>query len=276
MMTEEERTKKLRYLIQCLEKEMPEYASYAAPEDPQEAFNLYRALCNVRMPAGETGHTLPEEFYKVQSEVLRDITAEKGITDASSLLGSRLDPRLSLWQGDITTLAADAIVNAANSAMLGCFSPLHGCIDNIIHTMAGVELREKCYQIMKAQGAEEPTGRAKITPGYNLPAKYVLHTVGPIVGWRVTAEDKRLLASSYTSCLDLANENKLSSVAFCCISTGVFHFPQDKAAEIAVRTVREWLGAHPDGSVRKVVFNVFKGSDLEIYLSLLNGKIRVK
>lgn len=272
-MTREERTEKLRYLIGCLENEMPEYASYKAPDDPEDAFNLYRALCNVRMPEGSTGHTFPDRFYATQAEVLQEITKEKGITDVNdpaAVPPSRLDPRLFVWQGDITTLKADAIVNAANSQMLGCFQPLHGCIDNIINTMAGVELREKCYQIMRAQGTPEPTGRAKITPGYNLPARYVLHTVGPIVQGHLTRKNKEQLASCYNSCLALASVYHLESVAFCCISTGVFMFPQDKAAEIAVKTVRQYLDEHPDSSVKKVIFNVFKDSDDELYHALLN------
>lgn len=272
-MTEKEKIQKLQYLIRCLEEEMPEYRRYQAPDDAKNAFNLYRALCNVRMPRGEDMHTLPAEFYQIQSEVLKTMTEERGITDVrdkSRVPDSALDSRLSLWQGDITTLKADAIVNAANSQMLGCFSPLHGCIDNMIHTMAGVELRETCYDIMEKQGTEEPTGQAKITPGYNLPAKYVLHTVGPIVQRRLTQRHRQLLASCYTSCLELADKNHLESVAFCCISTGVFRFPQDKAAETAVQTVRNWLDQHPASSVRKVVFNVFKDEDRRIYEKLLN------
>ena len=262
---------KLHFLIKCLEAEMPEYAEYALPENPKQAFDLYRALCNVRMPSGDTGHTLPDAFYIVQAEVLKSITEKKGITDISDLPSAELDPRLVLWQGDITTLRTDAIVNAANSQMLGCFSPLHGCIDNIIHTMAGVELREKCYQIMKAQGHEEPTGGAKITPGYNLPARYVIHTVGPIVSGWLTGKDKEQLASCYRSVLSLASDHQLESVAFCCVSTGVFHFPQDKAAEIAVHTISCWLDAHPKTTVRRVIFNVFKDSDRDIYRKILLG-----
>ena len=245
-------TEQLHFLIKCLEAEMPEYAGYAMPEDPKQAFNLYRALCNIRMPSGDTGHTLPDDFYTVQSEVLQNITEEKGITEAAALSPARLDQRLFLWQGDITTLQVDAIVNAANSQMLGCFSPLHGCIDNMIHTMAGVELREACYQIMKAQAA-----------------RYVIHTVGPIVSGWLTGKDKEMLASCYRSVLSTASGNQLESVAFCCISTGVFHFPQDKAAEIAVSTVRGWLDSHPETSVRRVIFNVFRDSDRDIYRKIL-------
>ncbi len=268
----QERTKKLNYLIECLKSEMPEYADYDLPDDANEAFNLYRALCNVRAPHKKTMHTLPESFYKIQAEVLKDITQEKGITDSNSISESNLDSRLSLWQGDITTLKIDGIVNAANSQMLGCFSPLHSCIDNIIHTMAGVELREECFEIMSTQGREEETGGAKITLGYNLPAKFVIHTVGPIVAGSLTQKDKTLLASCYNSVLNLADKNDLSSVAFCCISTGVFHFPQDKAAEIAVKTTLSWLNSNPKSSVKKIVFNVFKDQYLEIYNKILSGK----
>lgn len=278
-----ERTEQLQYLIDCLEEEMPEYRDLTMPEDPGERFRVFRALCNVRMPEGPTGHTLPARFYEVEAEVLQGITKEKGITRVPAGEGSegglqpvRLDPRLYLWQGDITTLQADAIVNAANSQMLGCFSPLHGCIDNIIHTMAGVELREECYRYMRRQMArhggmyEEPTGQAVVTKGYNLPAGHVIHTVGPIVSRQLTSRHRELLASCYTSCLTAAAQHGLHSVAFCCISTGVFCFPQDKAAQVAVRTVRNWLDQHPDSPVQTVVFNVFKDEDLRLYDAILN------
>lgn len=270
-MENKSQTEKLRFLIKCLEDEMPQYNSYPVPQDEGEAFNLFRALCNVRepKPGSKTMHTLGEDFYKTESQVLKSITEAKGITDAKNIPASSLDTRLSLWQGDITTLKIDAIVNAANSAMLGCFSPLHACIDNSIHTMAGVELREKCYEIMKAQGKEEGTGLAKITPGYNLPSRFVIHTVGPIVGGILTSRDKALLASCYRSVLDTAAQNNLSSVAFCCISTGVFHFPQDKAAKIAVETTREWLDENKSSSIKKIVYNVFKDRDKELYKELL-------
>ena len=170
------------------------------------------------------------------------------------------------YQSDITTLKCDAIVNAANSQMLGCFSPCHGCIDNIIHTMAGVQLRLACHELMQKQGHEEPTGQAKITPGFNLPARHVLHTVGPIVDGPLTREHEQLLASCYRSCLRLAAESGCESIAFCCISTGVFMFPNQRAAEIAVETVRNWLDE--TGSGMKVVFNVYKDLDLKIYTEL--------
>jgi O-acetyl-ADP-ribose deacetylase (regulator of RNase III) len=182
-----------------------------------------------------------------------------------------LADKISIWQGDITRLQADAIVNAANSQMLGCFAPCHSCIDNAIHSAAGIQLRDECYRIMKAQGHEEPTGSAKITNGYNLPAKYVIHTVGPIVYGKLTKKEEKQLESCYKSCLHLAEKKGLGSIAFCCISTGEFHFPNDRAAEIAVKTVEEML---PNCKhIKKIVFNVFKDADYQIYKKLLLSKL---
>lgn len=234
------------------------------PEDAEGQRNLLRSLMNVRMPM-----PVSDEFLEIQDAYLTERNAECGITDAALLTPVKTDDRLFIWQGDITTLKCDAIVNACNSQMLGCFQPMHSCIDNFIHTYAGVELRLKMNEIMQAQGHEEPTGQAKITSGYNLPAKYVLHTVGPIIQWRVGDEDKELLASCYRSCLELAAENGVESIAFCCISTGVFHFPQDQAAQIAVNTVKEFL--EKESSIKRVIFNVFKDEDLNIYNRLLNS-----
>ena len=228
------------------------------PQDVWEQKRLLRGLMNVRPPKA-----VSEEFLAVQDAYLREAIREKGVTKLSDLTASR--PHQYLWQGDITTLAVDAIVNAANSALLGCFTPNHACIDNVIHTYAGVQLRLACDEIMRAQGHEEPTGGAKITPGFNLPAKYVLHTVGPIVSGRLTERQCKELASCYESCLALAVENGIGSVAFCCISTGVFGFPQKEAAEIAVETVAAFQKDHPID----VVFNVFKEADLRIYQALL-------
>ena len=261
-MTQEERR---IWLIQDLQKQLPDYADYQIPKTEEEQWRLLRGLFNVRPPMPAS-----DEFLKVQGEFLREMTREKGITDGNSLEPCKKDERLSLWRGDITTLQVDAITNAANSQMLGCFLANHGCIDNIEHTMAGIEMRLRCNELMQAQGHEEPTGQAKITPGYNLPAKYVLHTVGPIVTGGLTQEHKRLLASCYKSCLELASRNLCFSVAFCCISTGVFMFPKDKAAEIAVATVLEYLNTHQSGPVQKVIFNVFTAEDYRIYDSILN------
>lgn len=249
---------KCLWLIRALLDEMPQYRDTHIPALPDHRWQLLRSLMNVRPPMPTT-----KEFLHVQDAYLQQMTVEKGIVDAASLPSSAKDERLILWQGDITTLQCDAIVNAANSQMLGCFSPCHGCIDNIIHTMAGVQLRLACHEIMQKQGHEEPTGQAKITPGFNLPAKYVLHTVGPIIDDKVTAADEALLISCYQSCLELAAQKGLRSVAFCCISTGVFRFPPERAAEIAIQTVKEYL--RQDTAIQRVVFNVFKDSDLAIY-----------
>ena len=252
-----------RRLILSLLEEMPQYQYPVFPFTAERQWRLLRSLMNVRPPKPAA-----EEFLQIQDAFLKEMTAEKGITDADCLPPCAGDERLVLWQGDITTLRCDAIVNAANSQLLGCFSPCHGCIDNIIHTMSGVQLRLACHELMQAQGHEEPTGQAKITPGFNLPANYVLHTVGPIIDGEVTPEAEALLASCYRSCLSLAAENGCRSVAFCCISTGVFRFPPDSAARIAVRTVREFL--EKKSCVRRVIFNVFRDSDLEIYRRLLD------
>ena len=214
---------------------------------------------NVRPPV-PTG----EAFLRVQDAYLAERLAERGVTTLKDLTPVR--PGLYLWKGDITTLAVDGIVNAANSRMLGCFVPCHGCIDNAIHTYAGVQLRWECARLMAGQ-EEEPAGSAKITKAYNLPCRYVLHTVGPIIQGTVTQKDRELLAGCYHACLELAAKTGLSSVAFCCISTGEFHFPPELAAEIAVQTVEDWQRQNPDKI--KVVFNVFKDSDYEIYKRLL-------
>lgn len=249
-------SEKRLFLIQSLLKERPEYRDLSIPPESDSQRQLLRGLMNIRAP-----QRTDAEFLKTQDAYLQGETAAKGITDIAGL--TPIQPGLYLWQGDITTLKCDAIVNAANSGMTGCYIPNHRCIDNAIHTYAGVELRLACAELMEQQGHPEPTGQAKITPAFNLPCRYVLHTVGPIIDGRVTKEDKELLASCYRSCLELAAENGLESVAFCCISTGEFHFPNDLAAEIAVRTVKEFLKKQT--SVKKVIFNVFKDLDKAIY-----------
>ena len=253
-------SEKRRFLIQSLLKERPEYRDLSIPAETEGQRQLLRGLMNIRAPQNANA-----DFLKTQDEYLQAETAAKGITDVNDL--TPIQPGLYLWQGDITTLQCDAIVNAANSGMTGCYIPNHRCIDNAIHTFAGVELRLACEELMEQQGYPEPSGQAKITPAFNLPCRYVLHTVGPIISGRVTKEDKELLASCYRSCLELAAENDLESVAFCCISTGEFHFPNDLAAEIAVRTVKEYLKKQT--SVKKVIFNVFKDLDKAIYEKLL-------
>ena len=248
------------YLLRELLGEERRYGEIGIPTEEQEQKNLLRSLMNVRAPRG-----IREDFLTVQDEYLKAAVAEKGITRLDDL--TPVESGLYLWQGDITTLACDAIVNAANSGMLGCFRPMHNCIDNCIHTYAGIQLRLKCAEIMEEQGFEEPTGQAKITPAYNLPSKYVIHTVGPIVDGRLTQEHCDLLASSYRSCLDIAAENNCGSIAFCCISTGVFGFPKREAAEIAVQTVRDWKSEK--NSAIKVIFNVFGDEDLAVYRGIL-------
>ena len=247
------------FLIQSLLDERPSCRKQEIPTDAQRQKVFLRGLMNIRSP-----RAIHPEFQKIQDAYLQAETAEKGITDIADL--SPIQPGLYLWQGDITTLRCDAIVNAANSGMTGCYVPNHRCIDNAIHTYAGVELRLACAELMEQQGYPEPTGTAKITPAFNLPCKYVLHTVGPIIDGPVTAQDEALLASCYRACLEKAAEQDLESVAFCCISTGEFHFPNNLAAQIAVRTVKEFLSRQT--SVRKVIFNVFKDLDKQIYQQL--------
>lgn len=258
-MTQDERRK---YLIQSLLKEEKRIFRTRIPAGKSEQENLLRSLMNVRAPK-----PVSEEFLNIQDVYLKERNKERGITDSETLTPVASDPRLYIWQGDITTLKCDAIVNACNSQMLGCFSPMHACIDNFIHTYAGVQLRLKMYEIMTEQGHEEETGKAKITPGYNLPASYILHTVGPIIQWDVTEKDEELLASCYRECLKLAADTGLHSVAFCCLSTGVFRFPQQRAAEIATTTVKDYI--EKDNRIDKVIFNVFKDEDLEIYRKIL-------
>ena len=251
-----------RFLIQVLLNERPEYQNTELPSEAEGQRQLLRGLMNLRAPQ-ETD----DEFLRIQDEYLQTETAAKGITDIETL--TPVQPGLYLWQGDITTLKCDAIVNAANSGMTGCYIPNHRCIDNAIHTFAGVELRAFCGEMMRRQGHPEPTGQAKITPAFNLPCRYVLHTVGPIVKGRVSKKDEALLASCYGACLALAEKQGLESVAFCCISTGEFHFPNKLAAEIAVWAVKEFLTEQT--SVKKVIFNVFKDEDKEIYARLLGA-----
>ena len=232
---------------------------YALPASLSDKQRMMRALMNIRQPIPAS-----QEFLKAQDWELQRQTEEKGVVslDGEGIL---------LWQGDITRLQVDAIVNAANSQMLGCWTPLHQCIDNCIHSAAGIELRQACHEQMQAQGHDEQTGKAKITLGYNLPAKHVIHTVGPIIpqGMVPTQEQEELLASCYHSCLNLAETYHLRSIAFCCISTGVFNFPNERAAEIALATVRKWFALHQTPTITQVVFNVFKDNDHEIYQRLL-------
>ena len=258
---------RLEWLCRYLLDENPRYRQMPVPDTLQERRDLFRALMNVRPPISAT-----EEFLRLQDEQLQAQLAEKGLVTLADLddswrsFGGRAPAKV--WQGDITRLKVDAIVNAANSQMLGCFVPLHRCIDNAIHSAAGVQLRLACEEMM--HGTEEPTGSARITPGFNLPARYVLHTVGPIVTTaRPLHQQEVQLASCYSSCLDLADKKGLASIAFCCISTGEFRFPNDRACGIAVSTVRSWMASHPDSSVKTIIFNTFKDIDHELYQNAL-------
>ncbi|MCM1316070.1 MAG: protein-ADP-ribose hydrolase [Prevotella sp.] len=246
------------FLIKYFLNENPRYSGITIPKSEQEQFRLYRSLVNIRpaMP-------ISRDYINAENLFLQGLTEQKGITDIADL--QPVENNIYLWQGDITTLKCGAIVNAANSGMTGCYQPCHNCIDNCIHTFAGVQLRLECGEIMRKQGYEEPTGQAKITSAYNLPCDYVIHTVGAIVNGRLTEKHCELLQSCYQSCLELAIQNNIESIAFCCISTGVFGFPKQEAAEIAVKTVREFLKNH---SI-KVIFNVFGDDDYEIYKRLL-------
>ena len=249
---------RLDFLIDYLLKEDSQYSEMQVPSDLHGKRDLFRALCNVRWPK-----PVSEEFLRLQDEELQAQLQEKGVVELP-------DVPMQIWQGDITRLKVDAIVNAANSQMLGCFHPLHKCIDNAIHSAAGVQLREECHRLMLQQGREEPTGQAKITKAYNLPCKYVIHTVGPIIPNGIPTEfQKEQLASCYRNIMTCADENNLESVAFCSISTGEFRFPNRLAADIAVQTVKDYLTTHPNCSVKQVVFNVFKDVDRDIYQRLL-------
>lgn len=253
-------TERRTYLIKELIAEQPQYRELSVPEDTVGQKRLLRSLMNVRFP-----QPVRENFLAVQDEYLQEELGQKGVTNFANL--TPVSEGIYLWQGDITTLRCDAIVNAANSGMTGCYIPCHGCIDNCIHTCAGVQLRQECAAIMREQGREEETGKAKITLGYNLPCKYVLHTVGPIITGPLTGRDETLLASCYRSCLELAEQVGIKSIAFCCISTGEFHFPNDRAAEIAVQTVKEYQAKQ--NSQIQVIFNDFKDVDYQIYRELL-------
>ena len=261
----------LLFLNQILIEELPEYEEDTKrfTKDAASQRRLLRALMNVRPPKA-----LRPDFLAVQDRLLQREAKKKGIIDnealpalsASGLNTNIYADQLVLWQGDITRLNTDAIVNAANRALLGCFCPGHRCIDNEIHSAAGLQLRDACAKLMLAQGQDEPTGRAKITPAFNLPSQYIIHTVGPICPTGIQQASPvaaSQLASCYRSCLDIAARNQLHSIAFCCISTGEFHFPNKQAAQIAIHTVTAWLQAHD--TRMKITFNVFKDIDWEIY-----------
>ena len=258
-----DRLSQIEQLNQMLLAEMPACRPWAAEFQAREgARRLLRALMNIRPPL-----PLDPDFLRLQDALLSAEREERGVVDAAALPEAPGHPGIALWQGDITRLRADAVVNAANSTLLGCFHPCHGCIDNAIHSAAGLQLRDACARLMEVQGHPEPTGTAKLTGGCNLPARHVLHTVGPIISGPLTNADRAALASCYTACLSLAAEHGLHSVAFCCISTGEFRFPRGEAAGIAVDTVTRFL-SRPT-SIRKVIFNVFQDADAALYRALL-------
>jgi O-acetyl-ADP-ribose deacetylase (regulator of RNase III) len=253
-------------ILNWLIGEYPQFSQMIIPSELVEKRRLMRSLMNIR-PAREAS----KDFLEAQDTEIQKQLREKGIVRLDQAHISPIDNRLKLWQGDITRLNVDAIVNAANTQMLGCFVPLHGCIDNAIHSAAGIQLRLECNELMNKQGHPEPTGSAKMTKGYNLPAKNVIHTVGPIIGiGRVTLKEENELSDCYRSCLKLAGENDLKSIAYCCISTGEYRFPNQLAAEIAVRTVREYFDSYPATGIEDVVFNVFKELDFSIYSKILS------
>ena len=264
-MTQQER---LDYLVEAFKADSGEYKALQVPSDNEGKRRILRSLMNIRMPG-----SMPEDTLKVQDAYLKGRAEEKGIVKLGDI--PAISGVLSIWQGDITRLAVDAIVNAANSQMLGCFVPMHTCIDNCIHTFAGVQLRTECNRQMNllreqfGLDYEQPTAVPMLTDAYNLPAKKVIHIVGPIVERELTKELEKQLADCYLNTLDLCLENNLRSVAFCCISTGVFRFPNKRAAEIAVRAVTDWLKGH-EGTMDRVIFNVFKDEDREIYERLLS------
>lgn len=262
--TQEQR---LDYLVEEFKADSDEYKDLQTPEDTEGKRRILRSLMNIRMPG-----TLPDAVLAVQDEYLTDRAREKGIVRLSDIPVIR--DGLSIWQGDITRLAVDAIVNAANSQMLGCFVPMHTCIDNCIHTFAGVQLRAECNRRMNhlrdsfGRNYEQPTAVPMLTDAYNLPAKKVIHIVGPVVQYRLTPALEKDLADCYRNTLDVCRENGMKSVAFCCISTGVFHFPNKRAAEIAVSTVEKWMTDNP-GVMERVIFNVFKDEDKKYYEELI-------
>ena len=270
-MTEQELQQKLAFMCRCLmmerllTDEARDVMRSLSDTEVDGLWVMYRALANTRQVAPPD-----TDFLRVQDEVLQYLIEADGIAGMESFVPALYDEHILLWQGDITRCAVDAIVNAANSQLLGCWQPGHLCIDNCIHTFAGVQLREECAQIMQRQGHDEPTGSAKVTKAYNLPCKNIIHTVGPVVSGRPTDGQRRQLASCYESCLEAARSCGAKSVAFCCISTGIFGFPQVDAARIAVDTVRAWLKAHSTTRL-DVVFNVFLDEDAKIYQEILEN-----
>ena len=263
--TQEQR---LDFLVEKFKADSDEFRKLKTPNDTEGKRQILRSLMNIRMPK-----TMADDVLAVQNEYLKERAKDKGIVELSDIPVIR--DGIAVWQGDITRLAVDAIVNAANSQMLGCFIPMHTCIDNCIHTFAGIQLREECsrkmdqLKIRYGRDYEQPTAVPMLTDAYNLPAKKVVHIVGPIVQHKLTPALEKDLEYCYRNTLDMCMENGLKSAAFCCISTGVFRFPNKRAAEIAVQAVQEWLEEHT-GQMKRVIFNVFKDEDKDIYERLLS------
>ena len=263
--TQEQR---LDFLVEEFKADSDEYKNLETPKGTEGKRRILRSLMNIRVPK-----KMSADVISVQDEYLRERASDKGVVNLSEIPAIR--DGISIWQGDITRLAVDAIVNAANSQMLGCFVPMHTCIDNCIHTFAGIQLREECNRQMNelriryGRDYEQPTAVPMLTDAYNLPAKKVIHIVGPIVQNKLTPELEKDLEDCYRNTLNMCLKNGLISVAFCCISTGVFRFPNRRAAEIAVKTVSDWMDEHP-GQMERVIFNVFKDEDKDIYERLLS------
>lgn len=257
------KNEQVNFLIKELIKEKKELDSIKIPSSFDEKRKLFRALMNIRSPG-----TISKKFIEIQNNFLSEEAKVKGIVELSAIAEYPNLKKISLWKGDITTLKVDGIVNAANSQMLGCFIPNHSCIDNAIHSSAGIQLREECNNITKKQGFLEPVGLAKITKSYNLPCKYVLHTVGPNITEYLTEKNCLELASSYKSCFNLATMKNLESLAFCCVSTGEYGFPKEIAAKIATSTIIDLLKT--PNSFKRIIFNVFTDEDYEIYSKILS------
>ena len=265
---------KIDLLLDKLKADSEEYKNLEIPQSIDEKKRIIRSLMNIRMP-----RSAPEELLSLQDDYLKWELQDKGVVGIADIPTVKEQyesifpsaDRISLWQGDITRLAVGAIVNAANSQMLGCFVPCHRCIDNAIHSAAGMQLREECSHIMNRRRMqygrqyEEPVGTATLTKGYNLPCEHVIHTVGPIVYSGLNDSLCQDLRNCYESVLKCCAENKIKSVAFCCISTGEFHFPNEKAAKIATDTVIRFLENDNAKCIERVIFNVFKDYDKEIY-----------
>ena len=268
MIKSELQEKRLSYLVDKFKEDSKDYKYIRVPNNIEEKKRILRSLMNIRMPK-----QMSDDVLEVQNAYLKECIEENGIVQIDSI--NEIKHGISIWQGDITRLAVDAIVNAANSQMLGCFIPMHTCIDNCIHSYAGVQLREECNQLMQAlrkqygNDYEQPTAVPMITDAYNLPAKKVIHVVGPIVENELNSTLEKQLMDCYWNVLEMCAEYHLKTVAFCCISTGIFRFPNQRAAELAVKTVEKWLECNPD-KMERVIFNVFKNDDKAIYKQLLS------